>query len=119
MAVRLLLGFIAWLSLVGVAAGTENPVWHTVGGEVVEGELTEVFGSVIMVTGKSVMQFVSLTTLTDAETGRVAEFLRTRRAAPVTWGKSTAKITKRLRGHIDLLHDGMIGPIQSRRQARA
>lgn len=110
MAVRLPLVCLVLLSFTTAIIGAEMPGWHTVNGGIVTGEISEVFGSLVMITGKKTMNFVPLTTLTDSETARVAEFIQSKRTAPVTWADSTAKITKNVRRYLDLLQDGRLAP---------
>lgn len=82
-----------------------DDIWHSRGGRQVEGRLAEVYGSVLLISGKQYTSFVPIDSLTDEELQRVAAFLAAKPATPSTWGTSQAKVTTALRPKLKTLRD--------------
>lgn len=83
-------------------------LWKTHTGESFEGRISEVLGSVVVVTGKNRNALLFLNSLSDAETEQVADFLQVKAAGPVVWQDSNAKVSKALRGKLLELRDGKL-----------
>ena len=92
-----------------ISAETVRPtVWQVPTGESFEGRLSEVLGSVVVVTGKNRNALLLLKGLSDAETEQVADFLQVKAAGPAVWQDSNAKVSKALRGKLQQLQEGRL-----------
>lgn len=94
----------AVFTLTGLPAfAARTDTWHTIGRAQIDGELSAVYGSVALITGKERVSFVPLEALDDAETMRVAGFLKTKPASRPTWGNSSEVVTKALKHKLEIL----------------
>lgn len=93
-----------------VASGRTKPMtWHTANGGTVDGVLNGVYGSLIHLTSHNCGAFVSLDTLTDDETRRVADYLK-QNPEVSTWKASHADVTHALLGSLQVLRDDKLEP---------
>ncbi len=107
---QLLLGLALAISSTLRAAKPESELWHINGGQVVAGHLSEVYGSLALITGKDIRALVPLDKMSDEELGRVADLLAKPGRQNPTWEKSDAQVTKAVRRNLEYVSGDRLSP---------
>ena len=82
--------------------------WITASGTIVQGHLSEVYGSLALVVGKNFRVLVPLEKMTDTQLERVADHLADAKDRERTWEKSNSALTKAVRNKLEQLNGGTL-----------
>ncbi len=99
--------FCVAVALAGLVAEAQAEVWQTIAGDRFEGKLSGVYGPLIVLGEKDGSRQVALEALDDVSLARVADFLQAQAAAP-EWSKSSSRISKAIRGRMQVLRDNKL-----------
>lgn len=82
--------------------------WQTSMGERCDGTLSGVYGSTVLIAGKTAAMQLPIAQLDDAGLARVADFLAARPAKAPAWSGSTSAVAKSLRNRLQIWRDGKL-----------
>jgi thiol-disulfide isomerase/thioredoxin len=94
--------------MLGGMAQVSAETWRTTIGDRCEGNLSGVYGKMVLITGKSAAIQLPLEHLDDAGLARVADFLAAGATKSQAWSTATSAVAKSLQNRLQVLRDGKL-----------
>lgn len=91
-------------------AASSSEKWHTADGQVVQGRLCQLLGSLAIIAGRTRTDFLEVEKLSDAELQRVAAFTVAPEQRPVPWAEAKSKVARSVAGDLLVLRDDKLVP---------